>query len=67
MKLTPENKAHIDGLTQIKLLHGLRFTPPGDPWFTGETGDYWCERVARLQRENPGGHVAASKSIGWGR
>ncbi len=67
MKLTEQNKAHIDGLSYESLLDHWRFAPVGDPWFQDETGTYWAERMKEL-RSKPGGdnaHVAASKSIGW--
>ena len=69
MDLTPENRAHIDSLSYRQLLTHWRFAAVGDPWFQGETGGYWGERMAILRRE-PGGddeHVRASKSIGWDR
>lgn len=65
MDLTPENKAHIDGLSQEDLLRRWRFAPVGDPWLQGETGDYWRTVLAKLQQENPAAHTAASKAIGW--
>ncbi|KKN87461.1 hypothetical protein LCGC14_0259160 [marine sediment metagenome] len=65
MKLTPENKKHIDGPGQVDLLRKWRFAPSGDPWFQGETGDYWGERITELRAKSPGGYVAASKRIGW--
>ena len=67
MELTPENKAHIDAMSYESLLSQWRNTPSGSPWFQGETGDYWGERMKEL-RSQPDGqdrHVAASKSIGW--
>jgi len=67
MKLTPQNKAYIDGLNYEGLLSHWRFAPVGDPWFQDETGDYWQKRMGEL-RSKPGGdsvHVSASKSIGW--
>ncbi len=67
MDLTPKNKEHIDGLSYGQLLSRWRFAPSGDPWFQGETGDYWGKRMAML-RGQPGGdkeHVSASKRIGW--
>lgn len=67
MNLTPENKQHIDALSYEALLSRWRFAPVGDPWFQGETGDYWGQRMKEL-REKPGGqeaHVTASKSLGW--
>ena len=69
MKLTPENKAHIDSLSYESLLSHWRFAPVGDPWFQDDTGDYWGVRMADL-RNAPGGndaHVTASKTIGWER
>ena len=67
MDLTPENKQHIDEKDYRSLLSHWRFAPSGDPWFQGETGRYWSERMAEL-RSRPGGnseHVVASKNIGW--
>ena len=66
MKLTKENKDHIDSLSYEQLLSRWRFAPVGDNWFQGETGKYWGERMNEL-RNRPGGndkHVSASKSIG---
>ena len=67
MNLTPENKAHIDGLDYESLLRSWRFAPVGDEWFQGETGVYWGKRMAELRSENAGRAVRASKNIGWGR
>ena len=64
MKLTPENQAHIDSLSYDRLLSHWRFAPVGDPWFEGETGKYWSERMKALQGAGEN-HVSASKSIGW--
>jgi hypothetical protein len=67
MELTPENKTHIDSLSYEQLLNKWRFSPSGDPWFQGETGTYWGERMKEL-RAKPGGqeeHVRSSKSLGW--
>lgn len=67
MDLTPENKQRIDSLSYEHLLRRWRFAPVGDPWFQGETGEYWGKRMAEM-RDEPGGHerhVAASKSIGF--
>lgn len=67
MKLTEQNQKHIDSLSYEQLLSRLRFSPSGDPWFEGETGDYWGKRMSAL-RSAPGGqdaHVNASKTIGW--
>ena len=67
MELTEKNKAYIDSLSYQGLLNHWRFAPVGDPWFVGQTGSYWGERMKEL-RDKPGGdaaHVQASKSIGW--
>ena len=66
MELTEKNKKHIDAMSYEGLLSAWRNAPSGSPWFQGETGEYWGERMAEL-RAQPGGdsrHVAASKSIG---
>ncbi len=68
MKLTDKTRAAIDALPYAALLARWRFSPSGDPWFEGETGEYWAQRMKEL-RDEPGGddrHVAASKTIGWG-
>jgi len=67
MDLTPKNKEHIDNMIYEGLLSKWRYAPVGDPWFQGETGKYWGDRMREL-REQPGGnekHVTASKRIGW--
>jgi hypothetical protein len=65
MKLTPENKAHIDAMSYESLLSHWRFAPVGDPWFTDETGKYWGKRMRELRALDPGEAVGASKRIGW--
>lgn len=67
MDLTYECKAHIDALSYEELLSRWRFEASGSPWFQGESGTYWGERMNEL-RNAPGGndiHVRASKKIGW--
>jgi hypothetical protein len=66
MKLTAENKAHIDSLSYEGLLGHWRFAPVGDAWFQGETGTYWKERMKKL-RDEGADHVLASKTLGWER
>lgn len=66
MTLTQANKDFIDSLGYEALLRHWRYAPIGDPWFDGETGSYWSERMKAL-REAPGGnarHVSASKTLG---
>ena len=65
MELTEKNKQHIDKLSYEALLSHWRFAPAGDPWFAGETGKYWGERMAELRKGNNAQHVVASKKIGW--
>ena len=65
MDLTAENKAHIDGLTYRGLLERWRYAPAGDPWFQGETGRYWGERMNQKRDEvDHAEAVATSKSLG---
>lgn len=67
MDLTPENKKHIDDMSYDGLLREWRYAPVGNPWFQGETGTYWGERMNELRSQEGGNaaHVKASKSIGW--
>ena len=66
--VTPDQKAWIDGAAYESLLSKWRFAPAGDPMFTGETGKYYSETMARRRTEiGPQSHTAASKSIGWER
>ena len=69
MNLTERNKTYIDSLTYRELLNHWRFASMGDPWFQGETGDYWGKRMSEL-RNMPGGqdlHVSTSKDLGWNK
>ncbi len=65
MKLTPEKKEHIDNMSYEQLLNCWRFAPAGDPWFSGETGEYWKGRMNELRKQDEEEHVKASKKIGW--
>ena len=68
LDLTPENKAHIDSLSYTRLLSKWRFAPSGDPWFQGETGKYWGQRMKEKRDDvGPAEHTATSKRIGWDR
>lgn len=64
MDLTEKNKKHIDSLGYEELLRKWRFAPSGDPWFQGETGKYWGDRMNELRNQSVD-HVGASKRIGW--
>jgi len=63
MDLTQDNKDYIDSLNYEQLLGCWRFAPVGDPWFQGESGEYWMERMNMLRGKCD--HVAASKRVGW--
>ena len=65
MKLTEEYKKHIDAMSYETLLLHWRFAPPGDPWFQGETGDYWGKRMVELRAKAEANHVVVSKRLGW--
>jgi len=66
MDLTEENKKHIDSLSYEQLLTEWRFAPSGDPWFQGETGEYWSIAMQKKKEELKGYQaVAISKNIGW--
>lgn len=67
LDLTPERKAVIDSYSYEQLLRRWRFAPVGDPWFQGETGNYWGDRMAFLRDQDKAMHVAVSKQIGWER
>lgn len=53
MKLTPELKALIDRASYGALNRCLELASPGDPFFEGETADYWAKR-SRETREKLG-------------
>ncbi len=66
MELTQDKKAEIDAMDYRQMLAKWRFTPSGSPLFQdGPAFDYFNARMQRLKAEDPGGAVAASKSIGW--
>jgi len=65
MELTAENKAHVDSMTYAQLLQKWHFSPAGNEWFQGQTGEYWGRRMSELKNADPGGAVAASKWVGW--
>ena len=44
MKLTEETKKEIDAMSQEEMARLWRFSPPGNPFFTGgEVGDYFMK------------------------
>lgn len=61
-------KQWIDTASYEELLRKWRFAPAGDPFFTGDTGDYYAKKIAEKRAEvGDEEHVRASKSIGWER
>lgn len=61
-----EMKKWIDNASYGQLLSKWRFAPVGDPFFQGEIGDYYSEKMAEKRREvGDAEHVATSKRIGW--
>jgi hypothetical protein len=67
MDLTPENRAHIDSLNYEGLLSHWRFAAAGDPWFQGETGAYWQQRMTEQRAKEPDSGASASTRLGWDR
>jgi len=66
MDLTKENKKHIDSLSYKQLLSDWRFAPSGNPWFQGETDDYWGSVMNTKKKEiGQDEAVQVSKDIGW--
>jgi len=60
-----EMKDWIDGRSYEELLRKWRFAKVGDPFFRGETGKYYSERMAKARSKTSDNGVSASKSIGW--
>lgn len=66
--MTPEQKKWIDEAAYESLLSKWRFAAAGDSMFTGETGQYYSEVMAKRRTEiGAQAHTAASKSVGWER
>ena len=63
MELTEKNQSHIDNLSYEDLLRRWRNAPAGDPWFEGNTGEYWVLRMGKLR--DTVDHAAISKKVGW--
>lgn len=65
MNLTPEVKEEIDRLDFHGLLKRWRFGSAASPWFQGESGEYFKNRMTELQLQDPGAAVQVSKDLGW--
>ncbi len=56
----------IDGMDYETMLRRWRFTPTGDPLFTGQVGAYFVQAMKRKREEvGDAEHTRASKAIGW--
>ncbi len=66
--MTAAEKKQIDDSSYVDLLRNWRFSPTGDPVFSGESGEYYV-RVMQKKRETmgPAEHTRVSKEIGWSR
>ncbi len=61
-------KSWIDSASYEQLLTKWRFSPTGNPFLQGETGDYYAKVMKQKEMALPPGEkVAVSKRIGWGR
>ena len=59
-------RAWIDQASYVDLLRKWRFAPVGSPFFQGELGRYYAERMAEKRAAaGDAEHVRASKAIGW--
>ena len=65
--MTDAEKKWIDEATYRQLLDRHRYGEVGDPMFQGDTGTYYAKVMRERRDADPGGHVAASKAIGWDR
>jgi len=59
-------KEWIDNVSYEELLRVWRFTPPGNPLFEGEMGEYYSRKIAERRKEvGEEEHTRVSKKIGW--
>jgi len=59
-------KDEIDKMDYESMLRRWRSAPTGDPFFQGDTGDYYSKVMAEKRSEvGSDAHVSVSKSIGW--
>lgn len=63
--MTEQQKLWIDTASHEQLLRRWRFMRVGDPFFQGDTGEYYVKVLAEKRATDPAGHVRASKRIGW--
>ncbi len=59
-------KKWIDEASYQQLLTKWRNDPTGSPWFIGEVGDYYTEKMTEKKNAITSAEaVAASKNVGW--
>lgn len=59
-------KEWIDNASYVELLRKWRFSKSGDPFFQGEIGEYYKEKMEEVKKSLPHSEVvAASKRVGW--
>lgn len=64
--MTKAQQDWIDNASYEELLRRWRFAPSGDPYFQGDTGQYYQAAMARRRAEvGSAEHVLASKTVGW--
>jgi hypothetical protein len=62
---TTERKKWIDTASYAQLLSKWRFEPIGSPWFAGEVGKYFADKISAKRNAGPDEAIRASKSLGW--
>ena len=61
-----KQKEWIDNASYEELLRKWRFAEIGDPFFTGEIGQYYAKKMDTKRNEvGNEEHVRISKKIGW--
>lgn len=58
-------KKWIDNATYKQLLGHWRFAAVGDPFFSGEIGEYYAKVMGEKRKQDEAEHVCASKKLGW--
>ena len=59
-----KTKELIDQMSYKEMLLRWRFSPSGDTWFEGKTGEYFSKVMSEKKKKV--NHVQISKDIGWG-
>lgn len=55
----------IDNASSCDLLYKWRFDRGGSPFFQGEVGEHYSNRIFDIMRNKPNEWSAASKAVGW--